>query len=249
MSRPGDISHRVIQVLDAAGNPKTGLVLAGFTIYAQGRGYGASAFTTWSHGTTLTELSGGYYDLAYALVPSAGWWRYVITSNAGYTVWNSSWEGETEQQDLDSIYANVVKTTATLATSAQLGNVVPLELIAYRYRQVDITILDSTGAPYPISTNFPASSLKLSVRSQDQTTTKFDAGPTGTPVGFTLTSSGSILTAIFPETSAFFSALAAGVASTSLYYEITGDLGGDATKTQPIIRSSPLTLSRREVGT
>ena len=249
MSRPGDTAYHTFQVLDATGAGVTGLTLANFTKWAQTRPYVGGSWATWTDASALVEIGSGWYALAFTL-PAAGWWRYRLTPNtASYVAYPDAWEDETELQDLDSVYANVVKTVATLTTTAQLGNTVPIELVANRYRQVDISITDSAGNAYNVQSNFPDASLRMSVRSADQTTTKWDAGPTATPTGFTLTSVGSVLTFIIPEGATFFSALGAGATSLGLFYEITGDLGGDTTKTMPIIRSSALTLSRREVGT
>jgi hypothetical protein len=125
-----------------------------------------------------------------------------------------------------------------------------LQVVAYRQRELTVTCVDAAGTPITsLGTDYPSASLRMSVRSADQTTTKWDAGPTGTPSGFSIATSGAVLSITIPETATFFSALAAGAMSATLYYEVTGDYGGDSAKTRPLIRSSTLTLLRREVGT
>jgi hypothetical protein len=256
MAQPGDTTHRLIKVMDAAGAGVTGLVLGGFTLTSYGRGYGAGAWSTYSASGALVEIGSGLYSLAFTLPTSAGWWR-VMLEHTTYTVWPGSWEGEVETQDQDSLYGAVVQPVATLSTSFQLGTTQSADLVAYRYRTLSIPIYDSSGAAYTaLATDFPSSSLRISIRSRDQTTTKWDAGPSGvistgagTAADFAITTVGNILTVIIPEDSGFFAALTAGLDSVDLYSEIVGDYGGAANKTQPIIRSSTWTILRREVGT
>jgi hypothetical protein len=247
VTQPAETTHRLIRVKTAAGVAVTGLTLASFTVEAYGKGYGAAQFTTYTSGAAITEIGGGRYLFSFALPSATGWWDVFIKSNtAGHQVFSSHFEGELESQDYDSLYANILKPVATLTTSAQLGSVLSLSLIAYRYRSLSIPIKDEAGTNIDLS---GYTNLKMSVRSKDQTTTKWDAGPTATPVGFSIIGGNGILTIEIPEDAAFFSALTAGSDSISLYYEVTGDMDGAATKTIPIIRSSSLILSRREVGT
>ena len=258
MAQPADITQRVIRVLNADGTAATGLTLAAFTVDAYGRGYGAGVWTTYASGAAVTEIGGGLYGLSFALPASAGWWRFeirpVVTTRI---VYSGIWEGETETQDLDSLYGQVVRPVATLTQGAQLGSTVSLDLVANRFRQLAIPIVTQSGAPYDLSV-VTVGSLRMSVRSKNQTTTKWDAGPTGTislgtgtAANFVITHSGvaGALSVEIPEDSGFFAALAAGEDTIDLYWEVTGDLGGVAAKTIPIIRSSPLQLRRREVGT
>ena len=253
--QPGGLNHKTILVLDSAGAPVTGLTLAAFTPVGYSRGYGASSWATWSHGATITEIASGYYALAFTLPPAAGFWRFRITANdITRTVLPNDWEGETEINDLDALYSAVVRPTATISSgSIALGASLPLELTAYRWRTLSIPI---TGIDF---SNYPDSSLRLSIRSKDQTTLKWDAGPSatittpsgGTAANFVLSGggAGSTLTLTFPEDCSFFSALAAGNDRADLLWEVTGDHAGNAARTVPIIRSSALTILRREVGT
>lgn len=256
MAQPGETTRRLVKVLDALGNGVTGLTLASFTFSSYGFGYGASVWSSYAAGAVLTAIGGGLYSLSFALPASAGWWRCML-EHASLRVWSGSWEGELETQDWDSLYGSIVQPVATLSTSAQLGSVLPITMVVNRWRRLDIPITDSAGNPYTnLATDFPSSTLRVSVRSKDQTTTKWDAGPSGvisagagTAANFLATTTGAILSLEIPEDSGFFAALPAATDSLDVYIEVVGDLGGVAAKTQPILRSSPLTLSRREVGT
>jgi hypothetical protein len=254
--RPGDLTHRIINVTDAAGAAVTGLTLADFTVTARGRGYGASSWSTYTSNAALVEIGGGDYALAFSAPPSAGWWRVVIVPDvATHVVWNASWEGEAETQDLDSIYTGLSAVQLGQIRNVYLGFTWNAELIAYRWQQWEIPVVDQTGAAVDLS---GYTNLALSVRTVNQTTKKLDASH-GTPTGFVLTASaGGIVTVEWPESlgtagsaADIYSIVPTGELEMSedLYYEITGDVGGVSTKTVPIIRSSRLLVGRREVGT
>jgi hypothetical protein len=243
--RAGEVTHRLIKILSASdGSAVTGLVLGDFTITAKALAYGASSWSNYTSGAALTEIGAGLYDLAFVGPPSSGWWRVMI-EHSMHSVWSGSWEGEVEVQDLDSLYASVARPVAVLSSNVQMGTQATLELVAYRYRSIDVAIVDQGGAAIDIS---GYTGLALSVRSLDQTTTKWDA-TNGSPTGAVITASGSTLHVEIPENATFFSALPAATDFLRLYWEVTGNVGGDEAKTIPIIRSSPCNLYRREVGT
>lgn len=260
--RAGDLFSRIFRIKDASGAGVTGLVLGDFTVTAWGKGYAASTFTAYTHGTVLTEKSDGWYQIVAAAPPSAGWFLYEIeVDNAAYRHASpNQWSGEIEVQDLDSMYGAVVRPVAQLTQTAQLGMSLPMEFIAYRYRVLEITVVDQDGEPITsLETDFPDATLRVAIRSQDQTTTKWEAGPTGsidipysgggTEADFAISISGAVLTIVFPEDCSWYAALATGTNSmNTLFIEVTGERDGDADKTQPIIRSSQITLARREVG-
>lgn len=256
MAQPGEITYRLVKITSPTGIPVTGLTLGSFTFSSYGRGYGAGSWSSYAASSVLAEIGSGLYSLQFTLPTSAGWWR-VLFEHATNTVWNGSWEGEVETQDQDSLYGAIVQPVATLSTSFQLGSTVDASLVAFRYRVLTIPIYDSSGAAYTnLATDFPSATLKLSIRSKDQITTKWDAGPSGvissgagTAANFAITTASNVLTIAIPEDSGFFSALAAAADSADLFYEVTGDLGSVAAHTQPIIRSSAMTIIRREVGT
>ncbi len=255
---------KLLDVRDAAGAVVTGLTITDFTVLAYGRGYGASIFTTYTHSTDLQAIGGGLYDLAFLLPPSAGFWHYrILPTNPAYRIITpNEWSGEVEVNDLDSLYGSVVRPVATISQSAQLGMPLPMELVAYRYRTMEIPVVDQAGDDYDLlATDFPSATLRISIRSKDRTTTKWDAGPTGvisvgagTAAQFAISTTGNILAIAFPEDSGFFAALTAAVAAgkdtvDDLYVEVTGDKLSVAARTQPVIRSSNLRLTREEVGT
>jgi len=253
--RAGDLTHRVINVTDAAGAAVTGLTLADFTVTARVRGYGASVWSTFTSNAAIVEIGGGDYALAFSAPPSAGWFRVkIIPAVASRAVWSSSWEGECETQDLDSMYTGLSAVQLGEIRNVYLGFTWAAELIAYRYQEWSIPMVDQTGAPVDLS---GYTSLALSVRTINQTTKKLDA-TNGSPTGFVLTASaGGIITVKWPESlgtlgsaADIYSIVPAGstTMSENLYYEITGDVGGDATKTVPLVRSSALVVGRREVG-
>jgi hypothetical protein len=252
----------MFRVVDAAGNGVTGLVIGDFTVTTWNRGYASSDFSAWTHGTTLTAKGFGWYRLDAAGPPSAGIFLYRIKANSTSYQHESpnEWNGEVEVQDLDSLYGATVRPVAQLTQSAQLGMALPMEFVAYRYRELAITVVDQDGEEITsLETDFPASGLRVAIRSQDQTTTKWEAGPSGTisipssgggtAADFAVSISGAILTIVMPEDASWFAALATGTSSiNTLFIEVTGNRDGDADKTQPIIRSSQITLARREVG-
>lgn len=254
--RPGDTSHRVITVLNADDSAATGLTLSDFTVTARARGFGASVWSTYTHSAALVELGGGDYALAFLAPPSAGWFILTIRPNVTTrTVWNQRWEGEVEAQDLDSVYTGLSSVQLGQVRNVRLGFTWPGELIAYRWNQWEIPIVDQNGDPVDLS---GYTNLSLSVRTANQTTKKLDA-TNGSPTGFGLTgSAGGLLTVTWPESlgtvgsaADIYSIVPTGqlVMSEALYMEITGDVAGDATKTVPLVRSSPLVIGRREVGT
>lgn len=254
--RPGDTTHRMPRVLNADDSPATGLTIASFTVVARARGYGASVWSTYTHNATLVEIGGGDYALSFSAPPSAGWWRfYLLPVDATKQVWNGSWEGECETQDLDSIYTGLSAVQLGQIRNVYLGFTWPGELIAYRWQRWEIPVVDQNGDPVNLS---GYDNLALSVRTLNQTTKKLDAS-NGTPTGFVLTASaGGIVTVEWPESlgtlgsaADIYSIVPAGSLKMSeeLYFEITGDVDADPDQTVPIIRSSPLTVGRREVGT
>ena len=252
--QPGQVNSQRFRVIDASGSPVTGLTLASFTVEANTRPAATGTWGTWTHGATVTERSTGYYYLTWTEPPGAGFRSLeILPVSASHTVYPGMWTGEIEGQDLDSIAARVASYSAVLTRGSQLGAQVPITLIAYRYRVLLISIIDNLGDPVDLTTY---STWKVAIRSADQTTVKFD-GITGTPTGFSITGDAAgNLTIIFPETLATTGTQADGYNGVPVesrqvarFWEVTADIGGDATKTVSIIRSSPCTVLAREVGT
>ena len=253
--QPSLTNSRIVSVLAPDGSGVTGLTLAAFTISAWAMGYAGSAFTTWSHGSTLTELGGGDYAWSYTEPPSAGF-RFIELKAIDVTrqVVDGRIRGEIENNDLDAVATTVLLAAGNVdaPTNLLLGWSYPGELVAYRYNRWVLPIVDAAGSPVDLSTGY--GNLALSVRSKDQSTKKLDA-TNGSPTGFVLTGGLGSLTIVWPELTGsgladIYGFLAAGTDRTDgLYYEVTGDISSDTAKTVPIIRSSPLAITRREVGT
>jgi hypothetical protein len=251
MARPGDTVHRVVRVQLADGTPVTGLTSAAVTVEAYQRAATASVWTSYSAALGWVEIGGGRYAISYLLPAAAGWHDVLLLpTNAAHTIFDARWSGEVEDTDLDRITGLVARPSAVVSAAAFLATQVPLELIAYRWASRTLTILDAAGEPLTtFGTDYPTASLRLAVRSLNQTTTVWDAGPSGTPAGFSISSSGAVLTITVPENATFFAALAAGALRTDLFWEVTADYQGVASQTVSVVPSSPLTLLRREVGT
>lgn len=248
MVQPADTLSKLFLVTDAAGAAVTGLTLASnFTFTAWSKTYGGS-WATYSSSPTVTEIGSGYYSVDWSSPSNAGWWAAKISANsASHFLDENKWQGEMENQDGDSIFGSVARPIVRVTGSGTLGQITSLELIADRYASRTWTFVDANGDPVDVSSDY--SNYALSVRSEDQTTTVWD-GTNGSPLAFGLTASSNALTATFPEDATFFSAIATGATQpVKLFYEITGDLGGDTAKTVALVQSSPLLLYRSEVGT
>jgi hypothetical protein len=185
MAQPGNVTYRLLYVVNASGVAVTGLTLSSFTVQAYARGYGGSIMTTYSAGSVLQEIGSGLYDLSFLLPAAAGFFSYRIAPNTvGQLIVGANiWSGEVETQDFASINANIVVPVATVTTSAILGMTLPLECIAYRYRTLAAIIKTQSGATVDLT---QYSNFKLSIRSLDQTTTKWDCAP-GVPYGVAIT--------------------------------------------------------------
>jgi len=254
--RAGDKVYRIIRAISTETNtPNANLTIDDFLIEAMSKPYGQSNFVGYDHASTVVNLSGGKYQLEYNSPTSPGWVDYYITpTTSGDIVFDSHWSGEVENMDFDSLHSSVSSPSFAPIPNAVFGNKYPISLFAYRYAPLDVVVSYNDGTAFDFSTY---SNLKLSVRSPDQTEIKLDAA-NGTPTGFVLTASDDTLHIEFPETTGTFgtsadiySWIAPGEfdGGAPLYYEVTGDLGGDATKTMTIIPSSELYIKRREVET
>jgi hypothetical protein len=230
--------------MDAGGAAVTGLTASDFSVEAYYRTASATTHSAYACGATVAEIGGGRYSVAFSLPAVAAHWDVLITpTTSAHTAYDNHLSGVCGAQDVDSLYANVVRTTATLSTSAQLGSQVELTLAYKRWRQFSLTIKDSANNAVNLS---GYSNLTLGVRNDKQTTT--NAWDSTTAVAFATTGTDGVLTVTIPETASIFGALTAGSASATLYWEITGDVDGDANKTVSIVRSSKLVIVRSEVG-
>lgn len=241
--RPGDPDTRpFFKVTDAAGVAVTGLVTANFTFLAYQCATTESAPTAWTHGAVVSEAGNGWYMVELAPPAAAGSWIFeVLPVSAAHFLSRSVWGGELEGVDLDGIYSEAILPRAVVGqtSSAQLGTQVQLELVARRYRDVSLVITSDGVTPLPLDTY---TNWAIGFRSTDQTTVKQDitTGITGSIAG--------VLAFSIAEDHALWAALATGVNSISLLWDVVADLGGVSTKTVPIIRSSPCIITRSEYG-
>lgn len=246
MAQPGDVTHRLIRVTDAAGAGVAGLVLANFTITARSRAYGAGAWSAFTPGSVLTDLGGGLYGLQFTLPTSAGWWRLII-DHASHTVWPGSWEGELEANDLDVVAAYAVRPQVTISGAGTIGQTVAVQLINKRYRRLRFTFNDQNGAPIDMTAGTTYNGYAWSVRAANSQTAapKYDQ-TTGITAGL-----GFVEVTIL-EAATLFNALTEGATpalTLDCRHELTADLVAVAGETVSLVAPSPLTLLRREVGT
>ncbi len=244
MTQPAESVTKVFHVMNAAGVPVTGLVLASFTITAYLNG------VTYAHSSTITEKSLGWYAWTYNTAVTSGQELINIQPvNASYrcciTATRSlSFSGEVEDQDLDSLYVRQARPSVTVRGTGTLGEQIPITLSQNRYRLMEITIVDQDDVPILLNTDY--NNWTIAVRSADQTTTEWE----GTVADVLTVSDSGLLTIEWPEDASFFAALATGaITPAQLYWEVTGDLDHDTAKTVSVIPSSSLLIERVEVGT
>ncbi len=121
--------------------------------------------SSYSLGSTYTDLTGGYYSWTYA-VPSTkahhGQSLLAVSANHGIEILTIS--GETESQDLDSLSALVAQPVGGAGTAFAFGSTVTLELAVYRQREVtqSFTAIDLSTAEYV--------NWKIGIRDKDQGT-------------------------------------------------------------------------------
>ncbi len=253
MAQPASSVTKYVRRLTAAGAASTGKVLADFTVTAYHKPNGGAA-ATYTHGSTITELASGYYAWTYNLPSTAGMYGLDIVAVSGTdSVDLVPLNDELENADLDSIAASVNRPIVGLSGSGTIGQVTAItNMVNKRYRELTFTFVDENGANVDMTTY---TNITFGVRSKtDQTTTppKIDAinGTATAGSTYVITAAlGSIVVKV-PEDATFF-VLPEGVSVTDsmeLEYELTGDVGGVATKTVSLVSSSPMTLIRREVG-
>jgi hypothetical protein len=172
---------------------------ADFTFVGFYRPYGG-AVTTWTHGSTIVHAGSGWYAWTYAVPPSAGdWFLEPVPNSANDLLTAPPVSDETENQDLDSIFANSTSLSGVLSGTAVLGNQIGIQIPVYRRRSFSITVRDSAGNLAPLN---GYGNLRIGIRSTDGTSTKWFASQ-NSPWGFTITGDVSgTMTLTFPESSA-----------------------------------------------
>ena len=175
---PGATNCKFFKVTTLLGAAVTGLVTASFTFTTLGCAYGASPATyVASPAPTVTEIGLGYYGVTWGLYASAGFDALDIKMVSGTNIISPlMFSGEVEAYGAAQLAALVARPTVTLSATSVLGAPQPITLVPYRYRggnfAMTLTVVLG-GAPVDL-TQF--SNLKMSIRSADQVTYKWEGG-------------------------------------------------------------------------
>lgn len=253
MAQPGNTVCKILRRLTAAGVAATGKVLADFTGvgYTYPSGGPAASYTL---SLAVAELANGYYAVTYLLPSVVGHYGVDIKAASGTdTVEAVLFSGELEANDLDQMAALLARPIVGLTSSGTIGQQVSVTLVNKRYRELVFGFVDANGVAVDMTTY---TGLTFGVRSKtDQTATppKVDAtNGLATAAGtWVITAAVGSITVKVPEDATCFNLTegASPVDSIEHEYELTGNQGGDATKTVSLIPTSPLILTWREVGT
>ncbi len=239
--RPGDTVYFVVYRQTSGGAASTGKVLADFNIV----GYKNGVVTSIS--PSIASIGSGIKWQAYKLgvtLPASGPYEFacLVEPASGTDVITGGFiTAEVEQQDIDSVTALVIRPTASLSSTSVMASNVTLNVIAYRQTPIAVSVTNQAGTAIDLSSY---SNWKFSV---------WDKTHSGS-ILYTnaLDISGSVSGAVtfnIPENADFYSQIAAAYSSSNdsvtLYYDVIGDLAGDATKTRTILRGQ-LVLLRSE---
>ena len=232
--RPGDTFYPVITVKNSTtGAPVTGLLTANFAVaYYHGT-------TTPTASFTVTELSLGRYRVNLVLPATAGFLNAFVTA-AGYDVENGRLQGEIEEQDLDSVYALVVRPIAQTSGTSAIASEVQLEINSRRYTELTVSIVDQSGAPIDMS-GYNNWRFNVWTRTHSGSVYSLATGIVGT--------AGGVVTWSIPEDAAFNSemdtAILLGDSSVTLFYDMIADKAATLAKTQSVFRGH-LVINRWE---
>jgi hypothetical protein len=238
MAQPAEIVTRTFSVIDAAGAAVTGLVTASFT------GVGFRNGTATSIPFTITEISGGRYQIAYTLPSTAGVVDlYFFPVTTTYFIQWPDLTAEVEAYDLTALYGAVSKPTIVLNSSGAPSNEIELKFIYNDWHSVTFTVKNSDGTAVDlVAAGY--NNWKFGVQNEGQTTVT-SVVPYQQTTGITGDASG-VVTIIVPETASFYGLLAVGAASTSgARWSLGADYGGDVAKTRTLGRGV-CTVMRKE---
>lgn len=260
MTQPAEAITKFLKVTDGAGTAVTGLTAAAFAFVAFTKPYAAAA-AAYAHGSTITELTGGWYAWTFTAASLPGHTAVdialVSTSNS---LRFAACSGETEGHDLASIYALVALPRVTLSPAGSIGQRVPVTVVAGRRITLRFSFVDFTAAPIDMTVGGTYTAYTFGVRTLgDQRTTGTGLPAAnidcvaGSPTGFAVNAGLGFVDVVIPETAPFL-ALAEAAAPDpdgkrdDLRFELTADLVAAAGQTVSLVPSSPLTVIRREVG-
>lgn len=194
MTQPADNVTKFLRVtLATTGAVVAGLATADFT-YVGVKAEPGSSPTTYSTGSVIADLGAGYYAWTYATPGVAcNHGQDIQPVNVNHIVVPVSFSGETESQDLASLYNAVAQPVGGAGTAFAFGATVTLELVIYRYRTVTQAFLgtDLSTAAY--------NNWKMGIRDTTQAVTRWDCD-SGAIDGFLITGDASgNLTITVPE--------------------------------------------------
>ncbi len=256
MTEPLDVRTKWIYRETAAGAAVPGKALADFAFLAAYK-TPAGAVTAWTHSSSIVDVAAvlgasynGIYAWSYTMPPQesdAFIWPKPATGSDLISIVPIS--GEMEGKDLMSIFNAANRPVVIISGEGTIGQVVALTLVAKRYRKITFSFTNEDGSPIDMTIGTTYTNYTFSVRGKtDQTLTppKYDQVVTNIAAG-----SGFVEVTIL-EAASFFSALTEGAAVADSYearYELTADLVAVPNETVPVVASSPLFITRREVGT
>ena len=230
---PGETVYPVVTVRTTAAAPVTGLVTANFSVsYYLGATTPASSFT-------VTELGSGRYRLAVVLPANAGFINIFIDQGSN-VVTPAQWAGEIELADMDTIFPLIVRPITQISGNSALSSDVYLNVNAYRYKELSVSIVDQAGTPVNLS-GYNNWRFNVWTKTHSGSIYTLNSGITG--------SAGGVVAWSIPENASFFSfidaEITAGNDSVILYYDMIADQAATASKTTTVFRGQ-LTLTRFE---
>lgn len=194
MTQPGDSVCKFLFVTNATTSaPVTALTASDFTFTGLKKEPGASP-TTYSLGSTLTEIGSGFYAWEYVKPGAASHdGQHIAAVSSNHLITIVTFSGEVESYDYDALAALQAQSVGGAGTGFTFGATVTLEVVAYRWKESTqaFTGADLSGAAYD--------NWKMGIRSVDQTTTIWDCDH-GKLDGFTIVGDASgNLTITIPE--------------------------------------------------
>lgn len=245
--QPAGSITKFFRVLDASGAAVAGELIGDFTVTALHKPYGGTP-ATWTHNAALSEVTSEFYAVTFDAPATAGQWGlWIIPTTATYQIEWAQISDETENQDRDSLGNLISRPIIGITGQGTIGQQVPIEMVAHRYRVLRFTFVDADGNDIDMTAGTTYTSYKWSVRSvADQTATppKFDQTAN-------ITAGDGYVEVAVLEDSSFFDALPedANVVDTmTLRHELAADLVAVTGETVSLVPSSTLTLRRREWG-
>ncbi len=230
--QPGDVLSLTIYRRTIADAAAPGKGLADFGVNGYINGVVQSMSPAITEIAALADSKGTAYRLDVTLPGSAGIIAVRAAAATGTDIVWPEFEFEVQAYDVDSIHDLVVKpTTGTTATSVPDTDLA-LTFDANRYHDVSITKVDAAGAPIDLS---GYNNGRFNV---------WDKGHTGAVYSVAVASMtvGGLITVVVPENAAFFSfittAIAAGLDTTTLYWDIVADKAATASKSQNLARGT-----------